>query len=222
MICQRWHPHYSHPGAPRLKLLLLRRTYKGAGRQVKQFFFQQSGTLQHVPTSIVPAVCYRPVWANSIISNSSNFSYKKAHLLGEQMVNESAPLERKHPCSPRSLSHSFVEHPQRIPWRHRASLLCQGKPQTQTQSCQWKHVKKQLKETSPAKPKTRGEGLLLARKCRSRAKKYIPVCRSYHPASYTHITWEPWSGTHFSNIPPKAESPLYCLRLKSHGQFYRL
>lgn len=87
---------------------------------------------------------------------------------------------------------------------------CYARKKTQTQlqhkAVSRNTVKKQLKKTSPAKPKTRGKGLLLARKCRSCAKKYIPVCRSYHPASYTHITWEPWSGTHFRNIPPKLES----------------
>lgn len=57
-----------------------------------------------------------------------------------------------------------------------------------TQSRKWKHIKKQLKKTSPAKPKARGKGLLLARKCPSWAKIYIPVCRSYHPASYRRIT----------------------------------
>lgn len=77
---------------------------------------------------------------------------------------------------------------------------------TASQSCKWKHIKKQLKKTSPAKPKTEGKGLLLARKCQSCGKTYIPVCRSYRPASYTHITWEPWSGTHFRNISPKFES----------------
>lgn len=96
----------------------------------------------------------------------------KSHLLCEQTVHQSAPQESKNPCCPRYVSHSFGEHPQRFPWRHQEFVM-PGKTQTTaTQSCKWKHIKKQLKKSSPADPRQEGKACF--------GRKMHELCQKIH------------------------------------------
>lgn len=115
------------------------------------------------------------------------------------------PKKKKHPCCTR-YPIALGSNPKDSPGGTK-SLLCQGKPKPLQHKAVSGNNQKAVKEILPSRPQTRRKGLLLAGKYTSCAKKYIPVCRSYRPASYIRITWEPLSGT-FQKHSPISESLL--------------
>lgn len=130
------------------------------------------------------------------------------------------PQESKHPCCPRYISHSFGEHPQRFPWRHQEFVM-PGKTQTTaTQSCKWKHIKKQLKKSSPADPRQEGKACFRQENAQAVPKNTYPSV-DLITLQVIHILLENLQVEHVRNIPPYL-SPFYHVLLKNHNHLYWL
>lgn len=96
-----------------------------------------------------------------------------------------------------------------------------GKTQTTaTQSCKWKHIKKQLKKFSPADPRQEGKACFWQENAQAVPKNTYPSV-DLITLQVTHRLLENLQVQHFRHISPYL-SPFCHVVLKNHKHFYWL